>query len=192
MVCRQFFAARGLRALSFSPHTRANLARGDELNLSRDIHGRVEIAPATGEILRATTDLKVDVDLQSSVGIIRVTGTMHGEVKPPPTATQPERKPDKPPVVEPGDKRLEWAYKDQHKDKNTGSFKRNDDGTWVETNTRNEHNTYEEWQRNPDYVVLVDPKRKIYLRAYADHMDIFNNQQKWATIYKGEWAASSR
>jgi hypothetical protein len=54
--------------------------------------------------------------------------------------------------------------------------------------TRNERNVYEEWQRNANYVVLVDPKRKIYLRCYADHLDIFNNQQKWVTLYKGSWA----
>jgi S1-C subfamily serine protease len=165
--------------------------RGDKLNLSGDVRGRVEVSPSTGEILRATTDLKVDVDLQSSVGIVRVTGTMHGEVKPPPSVVPPERKPDKPPTIEPGDQRLEWAFKDQHKDKSTGSFKRADNGGWIETNTRNERNIYEEWQRNPDYVVLVDPKRKIYLRCYANHLDIFNNQQKWVTLYKGGWASGA-
>jgi hypothetical protein len=162
--------------------------RGEKLNLSGDVHGRVEVAPATGEILLATTDLKVDVDLQSSLGIVRVTGSMHGEIKPAPSSGPPERKPDKPPTLDPGDQRLEWVFTDQGTDKNSGSFNRNADATWTETNSRGERHTFEEWQRNNSYVVLVDPTRKIYLRCYADHLDIFNAQRKWTTLYKGSWA----
>jgi hypothetical protein len=162
--------------------------RGDKTNLGGHVFGRVEIAPETGEILRANTDLKVDVDLQTDAGIIRVTGTMRGELKPATNVVPPDRKPDKPPVLEPDDQRIEWVFNDQGKDKSSGSFKRNDDATWVESNSRGESHVFEEWQRNKDYVLLVDPKRKIYLRCYADHTDIFSNKATWVTLYKGEWA----
>lgn len=165
--------------------------RGDKLNMNGGVHGRVEVAPTSGEIIRATTDLKVDVDLQSSAGLIRVTGTMHGELKPPPSVAPPERKPDKPPAIEPGDQRTEWAFAGQGKQSESGSFKRNDDASWTETNSRGERNTFEEWARGPDYVALVDPKRKVYLRCYADHLDIFNNRQKWVTLYKGSWSKTT-
>ncbi|HEX7379090.1 MAG TPA: S1C family serine protease [Pirellulales bacterium] len=166
--------------------------RGDKLNMSGDVHGRVEVSPASGEILRATTDLKVDVDLQSSVGLIRVTGTMHGELKPPPSAAPPERKPDKPPVLAADDRRVKWVFSAQGKDNASGSFERTPDATWTETNARGERHTFEEWVRGADYVVLVDPQRKVYLRCYADHLDIFNNQRKWVTLYKGSWENASR
>ncbi|HEV3340415.1 MAG TPA: serine protease [Pirellulales bacterium] len=162
--------------------------RGDKTNMGGRVFGRVEIAPETGEILLATTDLKVDVDLQTEAGIIRVTGTMRGELKPATNLAPPERKPDKPPVLEPDDQRIEWAFNDQGKDKSSGSFKRNDDATWVESNSRGEQHIFEEWQRNSDFVMLVDPKRKIYLRCYADHTDIFSNKATWVTLFKGEWA----
>jgi hypothetical protein len=162
--------------------------RGDKTNMGGRVFGRVEIAPETGEILRATTDLKVDVDLQTDAGIIRVTGTMRGELKPATNLAPPGRKPDKPPVLESGDTRIEWVFNDQGKDKNTGSFKRNDDATWLESNSRGEQHVFEEWQRGNDYVLLVDPKRKIYLRCYADHTDIFSNKGTWVTLYQGAWA----
>ena len=165
--------------------------RGEKLNMSGGVRGRVEMAPATGAILLATTDLKVDVDLQTTAGIIRITGTLHGELKPAPSPAPPERKPDKPPVLAADDQRIEWVFAEQGKDKTSGSYKRSDDATWTETNSRGERNVFEEWARGPDYVVLVDPKRKIYLRCYADHLDIFNNQQKWVTLYKGAWASAA-
>jgi hypothetical protein len=161
--------------------------RGDKLNIGGQVYGRVEVAPDSGEILKASTDLKVDVDLQSSAGIVRITGTMHGEIKPPAASTPTERKPEKPPIVAAGDQRLAWRYKDQGKDKNAGSIKRNDDATWNETNSRGENFTFEEWERNDKYVVLVDPKRKVYLRCYDDHTDIFSNRGNWVLLYMGSW-----
>jgi hypothetical protein len=91
-------------------------------------------------------------------------------------------------VLEPDDKRTEWVFTEQGKEKNSGSFKRKDDATWVESNSRGEQHTFEEWQRNNDYVLLVDPKRKLYLRCFADRLEIFANTGAWATLYKGAWA----
>jgi hypothetical protein len=162
--------------------------RGDKTNMGGRVFGRVELAPESGQILRATTDLKVDVEVQTEAGIIRVTGTMRGELKPA-TIAPPDRKPDKPPVLEPGDQRIEWVYTDQGKGKQSGAFKRKDDATWEESNSAGEHNALEEWQRNGDYVLLVDTKRKIHVRCYADRMDIFaTNTGTWVTLYKGAWA----
>ena len=98
-----------------------------------------------------------------------------------------ERKPDVPPVLEPDDKRIEWAYVRQERDKNSGSFKRNDDATWSETNTRGETHTFEEWDRNLDYVLLVDPTRNACLRCYDDRLDVRLDDGTWRMLYQGSW-----
>ncbi|HUY93145.1 MAG TPA: hypothetical protein VMV10_30730 [Pirellulales bacterium] len=92
------------------------------------VWGRVEVQPDTGETLRASSHLKIDVDVRADVGLIRVTGTMDVEYKP--AAISPsEKKSEKPPVLAADDKRIVWEYKDQHRDKNTGVFNRNPDAT---------------------------------------------------------------
>ena len=162
--------------------------RGDQVNMGGKVWGRVEVKPDTGETLRASSHLKIDVDVRTDAGMIRVTGTMDVEYKP--AAIPPsEKKPDKPPVLAADDKRVEWKYRDQGRDKNTGSFLRNPDATWTETNTRGERHTLDEWQRNGDFVLLVEAKRNIHLRFYADRVEIRTPQGNWAGLYKGSWAS---
>jgi len=162
--------------------------RGEQLSMGGKTWGRVEVQPDTGETLRASSHLKIDVDVRIEGELVRVSGTMDVEYKP--AVTPPsEKKPDKPPVLAAGDKRTVWKYKDQHRDKNTGVFKRNPDATWTETNTRGENHTLDEWQRNDDYVLLVEAARNIHLRFYDDRVEIRNRQGSWGVLYQGGWAS---
>ena len=162
--------------------------RGEQVSMGGKTWGRVEIQPDTGETLRASSHLKIDVDVRIDSQLIRVTGTMDVEYMPAEIAPG-ERKPDKPPVLAADDKRTVWEYKDQHRDKNTGVFKRNPDATWTETNTRGENHTLDEWLRTDDFVLLVEAKRNIHLRFYADRVEIRNRQGSWGVLYKGGWAS---
>lgn len=162
--------------------------RGEQLSMGGKTWGRVEVQPDTGETLRASSHLKIDVDVRIEGELIRVSGTMDVEYKPAETPAS-NKKPAKPPVLASGDKRTVWRYKDQHRDKNTGVFKRNPDGAWTETNTRGENHTLDEWQRNDDYVLLVEAARDIHLKFYDDRVEIRNRQGAWGVLYKGGWAS---
>lgn len=162
--------------------------RGDQASIGGKTWGRVEVRPDTGETLQASSHLKIDMDVRVEGELIRVSGTMDVEYRSAP-APAPAKKPDKPPVLAADDKRTVWEYKNQHRDKNTGAFKRNADATWTETNTRGEKHTLDEWQRNKELVYLVEPTRNIHLRFYDDRVEIRNRQGAWGLLYNGGWAS---
>jgi eukaryotic-like serine/threonine-protein kinase len=92
-------------------------------------------------------------------------------------------------ALPPDDKRVKWVYKNQWDGTNSGSFRRSDDGTWTETkDSGGGKNLFAEWKRNSNYVLLFDRGRRMFLRCYDDHIDIFNARKGWGLLYKGSWA----
>ena len=91
-------------------------------------------------------------------------------------------------ALQPGDKRIEWVYQGQNEGKSSGSFKRNDDGTWTETAADGKH-FFEEWDRNDQYVTLFDSMRRLFLRCYDDRLEMSDSRSGgWGLLYKGSWA----
>ena len=109
--------------------------------------------------------------LSTARGITRLTGTLKSQLKPP-TRDVPMHSAPRTPGRRRRRRAVQWAFADQGPQKLAGVYKRGDKGVWTQWIKQGRAMDFDEWERNPRYVTLVNGKQKLALRMHADHCDI--------------------
>jgi V8-like Glu-specific endopeptidase len=145
-------------------------------------------APQDPEPDMPETPLAVELPPNQSTPVAAMPTEQPAATDPSPFAPrEPEPQPNMPAALAGGDKRLAWTFKDQGKGLVSGTFKRNADGGWTMTNSKGVVSPFVEQERTTDYVLLVDPTGKRWLRCYNDRIDLRSSTGAWEVLYRGGW-----